>query len=384
MRNIRVFLLLFIFGIFFSACSSTERTFSTSDAANLSMEKNDFKSQGDEAFQFIVFAHAYGDADVTDNVPSSNLITHLHDLESYQPAFFFSLGDTVQKPTVEQFDILEERLLSKFSVPVFNAVGNHDVMDRDLYTQRFGKTFYTFTYGNSKFFVLDTEINQCNIVGEQRQMLENGITEALQDDSIDQIFIMMHKVLFLDAPLPVANPNDRVVFNGNNFHEILDELLLPAAEQKPLYLFAGDVGAFGGNLSPLYIRDEQANISMYAAGIGDTDFDVVFIVSVDGEKALVQPYRLVDGTILDLKQYDLDYWEQYTGEPSTGEGTSKMTTILESLTQCIFGVCSYTKNIFHIRCRTFFIAVGLMVFCFTGVTIYINKLRKQSTKRKHE
>jgi 3',5'-cyclic AMP phosphodiesterase CpdA len=352
----------------------------------MSLQGNDFQTSGGDTFKFIIFSHAYGHAHVTDDMPSVNLLNHLEALKAYEPDFFISLGDMVQNGKEDQFTIFKQSFLEKIDVPVFNAVGNHDVQNRQVYTDIFGPTSYSFQYGNAVFFVLDTEIDQCNITGEQQRMLEQGIAEALADDQIDQIYILMHKVLFLNSrkieqsPDSRSLPNDREIFAGHNFDELMETLLIPAAKKKPLHLFAGDVGAFGGNLSPFYNKDKRANLFSYAAGIGDTELDVVFIVSNTGKNVNVQPYRLVDGKFLDLKDYSLKYWENYSQAPS-----DRFLQTKQELYECTVDVCQFAKNTFHLQCRYFLLILTALFF---GVLItpfvWIRGRKKKKNKNKNE
>lgn len=377
MKLQKIVLLTLILTAVFSGCSPAKKNYQTTDVSSLSLEKNTFLTNGSDEFKFVVFAHAYGNASVPDIIPSSNLTSHLDDLLAFQPNFFFSLGDMVRRPTNEQFDILQDELLSRIQVPIFNVVGNHDVMNRALYRERYGKTYYTFTYGNSEFIILDTEIDRCSILNDQLTMLNNTITDALADDSIDQIFIMIHKVLFLEEPLANTSPNDQVVFEGNNFHEILVNTLLPAAKIKPLYLFAGDVGAFSGNLSPYYHQYDNSSLYSYAAGIGDTDQDVVFIVSVTGKDVEVKPYRLVDGIFLNLDDYNLEYWQNYGTEKVVVDEIQPMK---QKLNDCAVSVCRYAKNTFHLRCRIFLLLTAAIPTMMIVAFVVLVRRRKKSRK----
>lgn len=363
-------------------CTAQPRDYKTTDVSSLSLMGNNFQQDGGDTFKFIVYAHSYGDADVTDDFPSTNLTGHLEDLLALQPSFMVSLGDMVQNGQALQFEILKQSLLEKIDIPVFNAVGNHDVKNRELYSDLFGSTYYSFTYGNAVFFILDTEMDQCNFSGDQLAMLQDGLANALDDQQIDQIYVLMHKVLFLNSdpieqnPDYMARPNDFEIFRGNNFSEVMDALLIPAAKKKPIYLFAGDVGAFGGNLSPFYDKDKRAKLSMYAAGIGDTEQDVVFLVSNSGKTVSVQPYRLTDGKILDLQNYDLQYWETYGQAPDPRIQQAK-----ELLSTCKTEVCRFAKNTFHVQCRYFIVvAAGLLfgIFIAPWVVLY----RKNNPRKK--
>jgi len=246
-----------------------------------------------------------------------------------------------------------------------------------LYHALFGPTFYSFQYGNAAFFILDTEIDQCNLSGEQLLMLETGIDAALENKQTEQIYIMMHKVLFLNSPQiaqnphSLARPNDRDIFHGNNFDDVMNSLLVPSAKRKPLYLFAGDVGAFGGNLSPFYHKDKRADIFMYAAGIGDHEDDVVFLVTNTGKNVRVEPYRLMDGKILQLEDYSLQAWENYGRKE-----VSLLTQAKELFSTCTLGVCRFANSTFHIQCRYFMLMMGGLLLGLFLALVKAKKSRK--------
>ena len=360
MKKAIMWLLLCI--IFLSGCSVNQKQYEIVDISSYSINGESDMGVPSDHFHFIVFAHAYGDPEGLDSIPAVTLINSLPELESYSPSFMFSLGDMVKRGKKYSFENLKTELLNKINIPVFNAVGNHDVKDRELYTEEFGQTYYAFEYGNAQFIVLDTEIDNCNILDDQKQMLEDQLALALQNDNIDHVFIMMHKVLFLDSDIIESSltymmrPNDYEIFKGNNFEEILSDVIMPFAEEKPVYMFAGDVGAFGGNMSPFYNKYESKNVYSYAAGIGDTSEDVVLIIENSGKNVNVIPYQLVDGKELRIDDYSQQYWEEYNNDAS--DGISQCTEMSKNL---VLDVCRFSKDTFNLRCRYFFLITGMIV-----------------------
>ena len=368
-----------------TACSKSIEQPVATDVSDLSINHKDFSKPVSDQYNFIVYGHSYGAANDPDEYPSITLRENLDVLSGMEPEFMVSLGDMARKSTTHEFDILDTTLVSKFDVPVFNVVGNHDVNDRELYESRFGnKTFYTFQYANAVFIVLDTEIDDCYIVGEQLEMLQMSIEQALINDSIDTIFIMMHKVLFMDSSLmnendsPMVRPNDLEIFSGNNFSELMDSLLIPAAEVKPIHIFAGDVGAFDGNLSPYYQKDNRADLYMYATGLGDSNNDVVLNVSNEGKRIVVTPYLFSTGEELKIENYDASYWKNYGKTKNRWE---KYRPAMEFGKECALDVCRVGKNVFHLQCRYFILIIVIILGgSFVGLVAILRK-KKIKDKR---
>jgi hypothetical protein len=270
-------------------------------------------SKAGSAFDFIVVGHIYGGTDKEDHHPDEALRSAIPAINQTNPAFLVSLGDMVQYSNTQDFDILDQTLLDHFMFPVFNTVGNHDVEDRSLYEARYGQSYYTFKYGPARFIFLDTEKKKCGLTEPQLEMLTGSVEDTLRDDKQHTLFVFMHKTLFFDnttlaaRKMPLALPNVGDCYD-KPFWEIAISILLPAAAQKPVYVFAGDVGAWG-NLTPYYERNSEVPLTMLMTGLGDTSQDNMIRVHVDDKQVTLEAIFLRDLSSRPITEFDPSYWE---------------------------------------------------------------------------
>jgi 3',5'-cyclic AMP phosphodiesterase CpdA len=239
---------------------------------------------------------------------SSTVQNNIDTINSSQADLFFSLGDMTYLPSMESVQGLRDILLDRVTVPLFNAVGNHDLKNgRTFYQNNFGQTYYSFEYGSLQIVVLDTVISHCYIEGHQLDMLNSVLEDTLQNNNIQNIFIFVHKLIFLEDEDLMGRANGMCDY-GSNFSQIRDDILIPFSLEKPIYIFAGDVGAFGGNLSPFYYRYPDSNLSTIAVGVGDGVDDALLKIVVEGDEVKFELIPLADGHFHDLTTYTPAYW----------------------------------------------------------------------------
>jgi len=271
--------------------------------------------QNPDEFDFFVVGHVYGSQQIKDRQPDAALLAALPTISEASPDFLVSLGDMVEQSNEEEFGLLESTFLSKVSFPVFNTVGNHDVADRSLYEARYGETFFTFKYGGARLIFLDTEKAKCKLDERQTYVLKTAVQTALRDRDVRYIFVFMHKTFFFQNEVLVekkdrlAGPNEWKCYGSKPFRALMDEVLIPAAAQKPVYLFAGDVGAWG-NMTPYYEHHPEVPLTMLMTGLGDTDQDNILHVHVDDSHVMVESILLNGMTVQPLEKFGPAYWEK--------------------------------------------------------------------------
>ena len=239
----------------------------------------------DQTVKILTFGHIYANdqAVIPPAVLSANLSLINNELK---PDLVVLMGDLVYKPSPDTFSALKEGLIDPLSMPVLNVPGNHDFYaGRQLYQEYFGQTFYSFTHGPAQLIFLDTEIGNCSILGKQKEMLDRALEQASESEEIQYVFIFMHKVLFQNLNLPgvgnLTTNHEYCDLFGSNFEEIINKQLIPVSENKPVYVFAGDVGKSGNEFSYFTSQLEGTQVYLNTAGIGEQPADAALLITYD-------------------------------------------------------------------------------------------------------
>lgn len=116
------------------------------------------------------------------------------------PAFVLDSGDMIYGHTPDETRARDQwrryrEAISRLHAPMFHVPGNHDLWDEAsarIYRELWGKTYYAFDYGNSRFIGLDTETANGHLGEEQLDWLDQ------QFDALPQrnVFVFLHRPLF--------------------------------------------------------------------------------------------------------------------------------------------------------------------------------------------
>jgi len=271
-----------------------------------------------EKFSFLLAGHIYGSHN-SSIYPSASLLANIRLLNNSGASFMVLLGDIIQCPTKLEIDTLKESFLSKLGFPVFNAPGNHDLLNRQLYIEHFGKTFFSFQHSSGFFIFLDGEINNGRIEGEQLNFLIEAIGYCKKSKEIKNIFIFAHRLLWA-----IKNPpyNDIIPFvNGPAWHPdsatTISDSILPKLRllvNKNVYFVSGDIGHHW-SLPLFYEKEPGSNITYIATGIGDTKRDAILKADVNSSgEVTFTPISLTGRKIHPVEYYNLNYWKGYLGK----------------------------------------------------------------------
>lgn len=235
-------------------------------------------AQNNIDYSFFIAGHTYGN---TKN-PNIGLFLPFKQKFAYiksRPEIKFGvlLGDIVRpNPTEDNWNKVDADI-DTLGLPVYFAVGNHDMENRELFEERYGDTYYSFKSGNDLFVVLDPNLDNWNISGEQLAFLKNVMAE--QENEIDHLFVFFHQILWWkeNSLYTPYRPNS---FAGKadsiNYWTELEPMF--KAYSKPVFLFAGDFGAAYWSADFMY--DNYDNISMIASGMGEESGDNFVVVNV--------------------------------------------------------------------------------------------------------
>ncbi len=259
-----------------------------------------------ERYSFFVAGHVYGTPGINNpgvHPPFKKLFGKIN-AEGLDFGFF--TGDTVIASTAADWDEIDADL-AELTPPVHLVVGNHDMSDRKLFTSRYGPTYYSFEHEGDLFIVLDSELDHCNIRGEQMTFLQ----DALRSTEAQNVFILVHRLIWIAEGTPYyrlrkeLNSAKGYDFQGNFWTEV-DPLLRDLDAQ--VYVIAGDVGVTWA-MSLFY--EHYENIHLIASGMGGSEEENLLIFEVSSNGVQIRAQRLDDQPLKreTVTAYNLAYYD---------------------------------------------------------------------------
>jgi hypothetical protein len=236
----------------------------------------------DQSYSFFIAGHVYGTPGVHNigfHPPFKAKFEYIQGREEIEFGVF--LGDLVIYGSEEKWsNVVAE--FDTLGLPCYIAVGNHDLKYPEYYYAQFGDiTYYSFSYKNDLFIVLDPNIDGWNISGDQLTFLQNTINN--EASTHDNIFVMTHQLLWWDS----ENQYSGITLNSlagraseiNFWTEI--EPLFNGLDNNVI-MCAGDLGA--ASWSSDFMYDKYDNITYIATGMGKGDPDNFVVINVDQNK----------------------------------------------------------------------------------------------------
>ena len=265
--------ILLIFIVLFSSCDT-----------------NKIEIEIDRSYSFFIAGHTYGKP-LADNLgfhpPFKNKIEEINIYPKIKFGVF--TGDLVRYSTPESWDSIDSDT-KRFSIPVHICPGNHDLVDRELFNSRYGDTYYYFTYHDDLFVVLDGSLNHWNIKDEQFDFFKNTFKEKAANSK--NIFIFVHQLIWysndnifsgINLNFPSYTPD------STNYWTDIEPLLIDL--NKPVFLFAGDLGANFSTTPFMYYED--GSITYIGSGMGgEVNDNIIFINIADDKSVNFQLYAL--------------------------------------------------------------------------------------------
>jgi hypothetical protein len=258
-------------------------------------------------YSFFIAGHTYGQPGVNNAGLHPPFVDKFNYIKG-RPEIKFGilLGDIVSPgPQPHDWDEVDADIDS-LGMPVYFAVGNHDMENRPLFEERYGITYYSFVFNGDLFIILDPNIDGWNISGPQFEFLKNTLNSNYCD--VENIFVMFHQLLWWE------NDNIYSGFWPNSFSGRADTInfwtsVEPLFAQLPnkTVMCAGDVGAVSWSTDFMY--DKFANISFVATGMGQSNGDNFIVINVDADKNISYDLICLETSELncfgELTDYDL-------------------------------------------------------------------------------
>ncbi|MBN8697667.1 MAG: hypothetical protein J0L87_14135 [Bacteroidetes bacterium] len=267
-------------------------------------------------YHFVVSGHFHGQSNNGSTFPAATVLSSIDTLNAIQPAFMMSLGDLFIDVDDVYLDHYKTSLFSKLKFPLFNVVGNHDISNGNRYEKEFGKSYSTFIIGSELFILLDTEMDDGSIEGEQLIMLKTALS-SVKEKNISNIFVFSHRPIWaerIEKYNKLFLENTRTALGKNNFSEKILPLL-QAHKDVNIFWMSGSMG--GGPASFFYDKNQELGITFIQTAIRDTPRDAMLKVNVKNGEVHFEGISLTNQKLEKIDSYGIDLWLK-DAKPETG------------------------------------------------------------------
>jgi hypothetical protein len=151
-----------------------------------------------EGFDFVVTGDTHSNRQLVYQTDIFKLM--IREWNLLKLAFAIEVGDLVLGGSANnvppQWDLFQ-KTIAECRVPYFSAPGNHDISDalsERLWLERMGPTYYAFSYGNTRFIILDTEeVDALDVISDAQFA---WLKRELETTKAKNILIFMHQPYF--------------------------------------------------------------------------------------------------------------------------------------------------------------------------------------------
>lgn len=263
------------------------------------------------SYRFMVSGHWYGASTSRSGFPASTVLGNIDRFNATGAAFFLLTGDIFQNTKSDQARYLPS-LYDHLDIPLFNAVGNHD-LDGGFYPGLFGKTWMQWDVRGDRFIILDTEEDDSSIQGEQLGMIEQAADDAAAG-KLRHVFITSHRPVWAESGhYKFLFPGNTKSVTGNNYERDVLPLLKRMAEHVPVHWMAGSMG--GTAPASILFETPEPNIHYVMSAIRDETRDAVLLAEVSADSVRWEAISLTGKHIEPVATYTAEWWREHLANP---------------------------------------------------------------------
>ncbi len=229
------------------------------------------------AYSFFVAGHTYGSPGVNNKGFHPPFKAKFEYIQSRSEIKLGVLTGDIVSPNPKEKDWDEiDADIDLLGLPIYFAVGNHDMENRTLYESRYGDTYYSFTFENDLFIILDPNLDSWSITGDQLSFLQNVVDNNYL--SSRNVYVFFHQVMWR----PGAEKYYHIQCNsyvGIKYPLNFWTTVMPIFSTLPnqVFMFAGDIGvSWASDVS----YDLHKNVTLISSGMGDKNGENFIVVNI--------------------------------------------------------------------------------------------------------
>ncbi|HQZ43377.1 MAG TPA: metallophosphoesterase [Flavobacteriales bacterium] len=271
-------------------------------------------------FRLLFGGHFHGSSFGRSGYPAATLLANLDTINALNATALLSTGDLFLSADKDSARYVDS-FFKKLNTPLFNAPGNHDVEGK-VYLRSYGPTYTSFDIGPDRVILLDTELNNGNLEGEQFAMLQ----DRLESFTGQNIFIVSHRPIWSENNeryAPLFAGNTRSAFS-NNYMKDVYPLVKKVAGRAQVFWISGSMA--GRAPASIFFQEHEQGITFIQSAIRDELRDAVLIADVSklpsssGEGEGVRPpsvkwtgLSLTGQPLEPVQSYDAAWWKAHQG-----------------------------------------------------------------------
>ena len=265
------------------------------------------------SYSFLVGGHFYGDGRTRTGLPAGTVLAGIERINATGAHLLMGTGDLfldVARDLPRHREVLYDRL----RMPVYNAVGNHD-LDGDAYVDLLGPTTFAFDMGPDRFIVWDTERDDSRIVGDQLELLKLAVEDA-EAGRLRHLMLFSHRPVWAEEDPRYADlfrQNTRSM-GGPDLDEEVWPLLRRAAAHASVFWFAGSLG--GSAPSSILWERPEPGIVLAMSAVRDAPRDALLLVQVEGRDVRPEAVPLALTRVGNVEKLDAAWWRDHQGRPA--------------------------------------------------------------------
>ena len=258
--------------------------------------------ESDSSYSFLVGAHFHGASTNLSGFPASTILANLDNMNRLAPDFMICLGDLFLSLNNSK-DNYQWSFFDKLNMPLFNAVGNHDVEENN-YTQFFGKRYFSFDIGPDVMVILDTEERTGDIKGDQLKFLKSIYSKHPRN-----VFLFAHRPIWSEEDEKLEDLFKGNTRSGTNYMD--DVLPILKKTDAQTYFFGGSLG--GESPFSFFYHKKADNLTYLATAVRDLARDGILQIKVVDGRVSITPISLTNKKARDIEFYGLKNWQKTDG-----------------------------------------------------------------------
>ncbi|MFY9153282.1 MAG: hypothetical protein WAO52_14795 [Prolixibacteraceae bacterium] len=232
----------------------------------------------------------------------------------------FLTGDIVNQSNTASWTQVESEL-SSLQLKSYYVMGNHDnnSTGASVFQKKHGGTYYSFTFQNDLFIVLNSTESDRSISPVQLKFLDEVLTNT--DSDWKRAFVFFHEVIWNSHEkyrLVRSNSRSRyaLISGISNFWEQVYPKFT-AIQNKSFYLFAGDVGGNPDAISASF--DQWGHVFLLSSGMGEVKDENYLKVDISSDTVSFKLIPLND----DVQMHPVT-WYNVPETPAQIDGSSRV------------------------------------------------------------